>query len=427
MEHLVQRAPDGGIYTDLGDVSKPGDVIVLEGGQEPFLYIWLGRLKGEQGNPIKIVNRNGLVRSKGGFNLTDSQEVLIAGDGDSAIAQGFLFDSGKPSTEWEAGAAVSVAGTAKGIEAYRVAANNTGYGVWCKNEPSCDDALNKFVIERVNIHDCLFTNIRIEGMYFGSTNFLKGATNVRPIDCGGVVNPIPPPWLKDIKISNNRFNGTGRAAIQLSYAAQGLSEVSGNDIQNVGREYNDTQGNGINIGSFTCAIVKGNKVRNTLCAGICTFGADTTIEDNDIDLSGVLDDKVTPWAWSIWVDTRETQPFTQARLSLLRNKVGQNGSEAPDILIADQWGLKNNIDGWMGEGNIIDGNVSTVTGQAASMAIDKTFTYTSGQVIQPPSPVKELFKRGYWTIAGKRFYYLNYKDGTWSEANSKYQPIPFSW
>jgi hypothetical protein len=44
----------------------------------------------------------------------------------------------------------------------------------------------------------------------------------------------------------------------------------------------------------------------------------------------------------------------------------------------------------------------------------------------PKSTEREIFKRGYFPIAGtwgKRFYYIMYQDKTWTQTNSKYQPL----
>jgi hypothetical protein len=41
----------------------------------------------------------------------------------------------------------------------------------------------------------------------------------------------------------------------------------------------------------------------------------------------------------------------------------------------------------------------------------------------PPPPTKEIYHRGYWTINSKRVYYINYKDGSWTLTNGRYEPI----
>lgn len=50
------------------------------------------------------------------------------------------------------------------------------------------------------------------------------------------------------------------------------------------------------------------------------------------------------------------------------------------------------------------------------MVIESTSTPT-------PEPTKEIYHRGYWTVNGKRTFYINYKDKTWTLANGKYEPI----
>lgn len=48
--------------------------------------------------------------------------------------------------------------------------------------------------------------------------------------------------------------------------------------------------------------------------------------------------------------------------------------------------------------------------------------YDSASVIIPP-PVKTIFRKGYFTMDGKRFYYIMYSDKTWLQTNAKYVPL----
>jgi hypothetical protein len=45
-------------------------------------------------------------------------------------------------------------------------------------------------------------------------------------------------------------------------------------------------------------------------------------------------------------------------------------------------------------------------------------------VTPTPTPTKEVYHRGYWTVNGKRTFYINYKDNTWTLTNGKYEPLP---
>lgn len=58
----------------------------------------------------------------------------------------------------------------------------------------------------------------------------------------------------------------------------------------------------------------------------------------------------------------------------------------------------------------------------------KPFFILNDGVVPAPEPPKEkeIFHRGYWNIKGdwgKRFYYINYTDGTWVQTNGRYEPI----
>lgn len=433
----------GAISSDLSGVAKPGDVIILEPTINPIEYVYLGPLRGAIDNPIIIRNMGGQVRIKNGFDQTNCQEVKIAGDGDSNVEYGFGIDSMKAPGEWRSNAGISIAGYAKGIEVSRVSVNNSQTGAWIKNEPSCNETLNAHIIERILVHNCKVTNVQIEGIYCGSTNILKGDANIRPLSCNNLPAKIIPPLLKDIRINDNIFDSTGRGAIQMSFAALGVNEILRNRITNVGKERLDTQGNGVNIGTLSRVRVADNYIRNTLCAGIANFGAEAVIENNDIDLSGFMDDLVTPWAWAIWIDTRETQPFTQSLVKILNNKIGKRGNGANatlgkwfDIFVGDQFGDATAQNGWL-DGNIISGNISTITGKEATLSATTKFKYTSGVVVPPPppppapvpDPVIKQVDRGYYTspFTGTRKFFLVYEDSAGSitikKANAKYQPL----
>lgn len=392
-EHVINSL-DGsnGIYQPgLASVVAPGDTIVIPASLGPITYFSAGPLQGSPSQPIKIENRGGVVQMSREISLTDCQNVKVGGDGDSAFSEGFIINSGLPTSEWENGSGVNVDGYAKGIELYRLKIQNKGFGVWCKNEPGCDAGLNAHVIDGVNLHHCKILDIRIEGTYFGSTNVVSNGANVRVIDCGPG-GPVQPPRLGNIKINDNLFDGTGRAAIQISDADVGMSEVLRNTVRNVGREFSDQQGNGINIGSFTKVRIQGNNVANTFAAGICFFGQYGEILDNVVQDSGRLDGQYRDWPSGIWIDTRRTDPQAQSFLYVIGNTIGRRGmgtgsnintttpDNGQDIDWADQY--PGGGAGWAAN-NVYRGNISSVTGGAAKLRLAAGISTTA--IGDPPN------------------------------------------
>lgn len=408
MEHILRAGPDGAIYQpDLFRVINPGDTIFIDA-DTPISYFYGGPIKGTPDNPVYVRNYKKVIPMTAGFDMGSWQSVRVLGDGDSNAKYGFeIVGQAKPG-EWRGGAGCSIKGFAKDLEVARLHIKNQGFGIWLKNEPECvpagtkpEDNINLHTIADVYIHEVFIEDTQVEGIYGGSTNFLKGPSNVRPIDCGNGVQPIPPPRLKNIRINDNIFDYTGRAAVQLSFASEGRSEVKRNRITRSGTEGADTQGNGINIGALTKVDVWDNYIRHCLTSGICSFGQDTDIRNNDIDDIGHISDDqpVLAWAWGIWIDTRETQPFTKSRIYVVGNKIGKRGAGGPqdngwsDITIADQFGV--NGSGWEA-GNVVKDNVSTVTGKEAvvfvAKGIDVNGVVKDPVVLPPPPPVADTRK-----------------------------------
>lgn len=65
-----------------------------------------------------------------------------------------------------------------------------------------------------------------------------------------------------------------------------------------------------------------------------------------------------------------------------------------------------------------DGTVLHLSSAPTFYQVDGTVTPTP-----EPTPTKEIYHRGYWTINSKRVFYINYTDGTWTLANGKYVPL----
>jgi hypothetical protein len=71
-----------------------------------------------------------------------------------------------------------------------------------------------------------------------------------------------------------------------------------------------------------------------------------------------------------------------------------------------------------GSGAMVKGSTVTSVQYGA-----KPVFVIAGSTPPTPPPTKEIYHRGYWTVNGKRTFYINYKDKTWTLANGKYEPI----
>lgn len=391
----------GAIHSGHLAAAQPGDTILIDAAAvSPVSYIYLGVANNPNGAPIVVKNINGQVQLTAGFSWSNSKGILVDGTGDPAHEYGFRVNSNKPLDQYVQGSGINVDGYAKNVEIKNVWIDNIGCGLWCKNEPSCDAALNAHVIENVNIHHSKFTNIRIEGTYIGSTNVVKNGANVRSLSCNGVAQTIYPPQVGNIKINDNIFDSSGRAAIQMSQASVGLSEIKRNIVRNVGREYSDAQGNGINIGGDSKVIIEGNDISDTYVAGICSFGAFTVIRNNIINNSGRLDGRYVPWVWGIWCEAKAAEPNEPQEVFIIGNQIGARGmgSGSTASTQTDAWWDICVMDSFAPAGtmwkttNIIRDNTSSVTGLAAKLDIEAGIQYATvgDPPVGPAAPLPNL-------------------------------------
>jgi len=321
----LKKGGDGGVLLGKGSLAvQPGDTLVLKASDNPFTYVYLGGFEGAAGKPIVLINEGGQVVLQKGFDFEHSRYLKLTGSGTSE-KYGFLI-------QHSTGVAVAIHGRSAHIEAERFYADNCAFGCWIKNEANCDTTINNWVLDDISVHDYKMRNIQIEGFYMGSTD----PNNVsRPINCGGVQQYYKPSKLGNIKVYNGFIDGTGRPAIMLCNAQFGMSEIYNNVISNVGREYNDQQGTGISLGSYTRAHVHHNTIRNTYTWGIASLGGSglVKIEHNKVDSSGYLDGRQISWAQNIMLDTRTTIPVDSTRFIVRNNAVTAPGSAAENIRV----------------------------------------------------------------------------------------------
>ena len=321
----LTKGADNGILMGKGSLAvQPGDTLVMKAADNPFSYVYLGGFEGAAGKPIVLINEGGQVVLNKGFDFEHAQYIKLTGSG-TTEKYGFLIQN-------STGVAVAIHGKSAHIEAERFFAQNCAFGCWIKNEANCDTTINNWVLDDISVHDYKMQNIGIEGFYMGSTD----PNNVsRPINCNGVQQYYKPSKLGNIKVYNGFIDGTGRPAIMLCNAQIGMSEIYNNVISNVGREYNDQQGTGISLGSYTRAYVHHNTIRNTYTWGIASLGGSglIRIEHNKVDSSGNLDGRKISWAQNIMLDTRTTIPVDSTRFLIKNNAVTNPGSSAENIRV----------------------------------------------------------------------------------------------
>lgn len=321
---LLPKGGDGGVFVKGQGSFRPGDTLVLQASASPYTYCYFGGLEGTEKQPIVVINEGGPVILSTGIDLEHSRFLKISGGG-TAERYGFQVKN-------SSGVAVTIHGRSADLEVERFSAENCAFGCWIKNEASCDSTLNSWVLQNIRVHDYRLVNMKIEGFYLGSTD---ANNQSRPVNCNGEQKYNRPSRLGNIRIYNGYINGTGRPAIMLSNAAIGMSEIYNNVIRNVGREYNDQQGTGISLGLYTRAYVHHNDIRSTFTWGIASLGGSglIRIEDNQVDSSGYLDGRLTPWAQNIAIDTRLTDPVDSTRFIIRNNRLSKPGAAAEHIRV----------------------------------------------------------------------------------------------
>lgn len=445
---------------------QPGDILVMESKHNPWSYVDFSNIQGTIDKPIILINQGGQVLFTAGIGFggvgstTTTRFVKCLGNGDPAVKYGFKVSGNS------GGAGISIGGLASDIEIGFFSIHNCAYGVWNKNEADCDIAVNAHVLNNISFHDYEIMNVASQGFYMGSTD----PNNFdRPINCGGVTKNYAPSRLGNIKVYNGIIDGTGRPGIQLSGASVGVSEIYNNKIRNTGRQFDDAQGSGISLGGYTKAHVHDNDISDTYTWGIVGLGAVyAKIENNTVNNSGKLDGKSLAWPANIHIDTRSTIPEELTTFVIQNNKLTNHGGDpgTANITVSDQ---KKTL---AKTGNVISGNTGTVKVETGviydkgivtppptaflSAAKSQSFTkndcatgtgsdvvyavpagkYTStisqadadlkatndvivnGQGFANANgictqPVKTVFRKGYFVISSKRYYYIMYTDGTW--------------
>jgi hypothetical protein len=359
----LTKGADNGIF--LGEkMASPGDTFVLKPAGNPYTYIYIGGVKGTKQAPIVLINEGDEIILTSGIDIEHSEYVKVTGSG-AKKKYGFRIQHSNQT-------ALAIRGRSDNIEVERFYVTDAMFGCWVKNEANCDSSINNWVLHDISIHDYEMHDIKIEGFYMGSTD----PDNVsRPINCNGTQQFYKPSKLGNIKVYNGIIDGTGRPAILLCNAAYGMSEIYNNVVSNVGREYNDQQGTGIVIGTYTRAYIHHNTVKNTYTWGIASLGGSglVRIENNRIDSSGYLEGKTLPWPQNILIDTRPTTPVDSTRFIIANNIVSHPASNAENIYVGRT------------VNSFAVGNVVCNNSKSARIYVDKRISWSDCNGIQKTS------------------------------------------
>lgn len=287
--HYLTKGADNGVFLNAcnGYQYNPGDTFVLRASQNPYSYVTFKCF-----NNIVVINEGGQVlltnfgtSIPGGFSFTTCTNVHLTGTGSSAYTNGFLVN-----TPNYRGVGVNVDERSSNFEIDHVEITNKNAGMWIKMEQTCYDSLSypNWNLHDFSIHDNFFHNLAAEGLYLGSTapNGPAGTQHGYLICPNGDTSRELPIHLGNFHVYNNVFDSTGRAAIQLSDADSGMSEINNNTINHVGFDPDVFQGNGISLGTYTHAYVHDNYINHTKKDGIQAFGSFNKIDKNTVLNSG---------------------------------------------------------------------------------------------------------------------------------------------
>ncbi|HWJ92997.1 MAG TPA: carbohydrate-binding protein, partial [Flavisolibacter sp.] len=315
----LSKGSDNGIYLNAKDFAYgAGDTLVLRASQNPFAYLSLEGYSGMPGAPIVVINEGGQVQVSA-MAANNCTYMKFTGTG-SADRYGFYMTSPNQTVT---APAFNVSGRSSDIEIDHADIYMHGYGMWIKQEGSCDPLLQypNWRINNISVHDNRMSNLAQEGIYAGST----APNGERPVSCNGVTTYPLPVRLGNVKIYNNIIDHTGRGAIQLSNSDYGSNEIYNNTVTNAGFEFVPSQGNGIVLGGYTSAYVHDNTIDYTFSSGIFSLGSGLIrIENNKVDHSGQLAGRSADGSASIMVDTRLTNPVMPTTFQVKNNTLGAN-------------------------------------------------------------------------------------------------------
>lgn len=351
---------------------NPGDVVGIKAGVYPNIDLGLGITDG-----ITFINEGGLAEI-GWFGLgSQAKNCKLLGNGVSGLKYGIkLTDKNHFGLSW---------GCVGDIEAAFIEVDGALMGIQVVNMPGVVYPLN---YQRLYAHDILIQRTINEAMYLGYVN--------------------DSPIASDFKVERVKVVDAGYDGIQTRNS--GKVEITDCEIDGAGLANVGPHAHGILFGSNSNGgTVKNCKVRRVTGCGIWNGGwGDFEYSCNEIQAEafGIMSRSSYPEG--------DVQKIGRQKQTILNNKITslksiecyyENNGKAVSVDIQN-----NQVSGTI---NIADGIAKNLVNNGL------TVVPNCGNV----TPVKEIYHRGYWSMGGKRVYYINYKDGSWTLANGKYVPI----
>lgn len=337
---------------------QPGDVICVMAGSKGGLQFT--NVIGSAANPVIIKNCGGQALIGGptannAMLFIGSRYIRITGTGDAGFNYGLKIVGSSPGTQ-----GIAVAGLSSNFEIDHMEIQNIGYtGIMIKSDPSSNcantDAVRpNFTLYDVKIHDNYVHDTGGEGIYLGDS-FYNGTT----VFCGSTQYCHE---VRGARIYNNRFENTGREAIQVGSGVDDI-EVYDNQVFNYGQANLPAQNGGIQFGVGTSGRMYNNFIKAGKGPAIAIQGI-----GNDYVYNNVV---VNPGEQAITINTRPT-PLTTDIVS--------QGWLGGVYIINNTFinvGTKGVVEEFINNapGNVLYNNLIV----ASSAPWDKTYTYTDWQ------------------------------------------------
>jgi gliding motility-associated-like protein len=271
-----------GVYTFDGIVNGvvPGNVICISAGTRDGVKFT--NVNGTAANYITVKNcgstsealiGNAVVNNAMAFG--NCHFIHVTGTGDGAFQYGIKILGSGAGTQGLVYAALS-----SDVEIDHIEVQNTGYtGLMLKTDPSRTNCLDvsstrpNFMLTNVSIHDNFIHDTNGEGIYLGDS-FYSGTT----VFCGQLQYCHE---VRHVRIFNNRFDHTGREAIQVGSGTDDI-EVHNNVVYNYGQGALATQNGGIQFGVGTSGRMYDNFVKAGPGPALVIQGLGNTFVYNNI-------------------------------------------------------------------------------------------------------------------------------------------------
>lgn len=242
------------------------------------------------------------------------------------------------------------------------------------------------LVQNISLHDCLIEKSIQESVYLGY--YIPGGIFMRA------------------KVERVKVRSSGADAFQFR---NGYFEIYYCDADSVGVTADALNSQFIQFGGNTDGgIARYNIGRNIAGLGVFCNGTGTFyFECNDIrSINSAVFTKNYEWQQDLQKVGYQTVWIRNNTLTPANGKAFEHYYHSDGVPVTVT--AENNRTG--GREYLEPGVKFTGTNNTAATVVQ----CSSAPVPPPPVPTKEVFKKGYWVINNKRFYYTLYTDSTWS-------------